>query len=654
MTNQVPSANRLPAWLHTLACRQRQNAARYLQLDARSLGLTRIYLAVLLLVDLLWRAKNLSTWYSNDGLLPNHTLLWSPPGEPQISFFFTASTTGQAAVLFVVCGVVYLLFLLGYRTRLFHLLSLLALYSLQGRLLLFEDGSEVTLRLLATWTVFLPMGARFSIDAMRARLAGTKEVRPESLADRNRFAPPIAPATSLVVAAILLQVASIYLFNVLHKSGDTWKEGSAFHYVLHQDRIVTQLGYWVRPYVTASWSRLVSWAAVAMEASLVLLVLSPFKWKLSRRLGIGVAVALHLGFAAFLNLGLFSFNMIGFFLLLLTDRDWQLLTRWLGPSPKRARVVYIDASCGVCFALTRLLARLDVLGRLTIRANDQPERPADLSDELIARTIVVDDPTRQKRWIKAAAFAEIFLALPALAPLGWLLKLPLLKHVADVVYDAFARNRTTISLALGMDACGLPGAPKPSSSAKPAPLPIVETLAEASANLRELAVVILLIACFLQSAAENRAMPHWLRLPQPSLFKAIVLYPRLMQGWGMFAPNAPTHDHNVVVEATTATGVVIDPLALASARVAPAPTNEVSPFQDVDEFFADYVSAIPWRREYFSPFEHWILNHHERVGRLDERVVAFKVFLIEDESPPVGQSQPRTVKKTLLFEGPAR
>jgi hypothetical protein len=52
---------------------------RYLTVDPRSLGLGRIALALVLLLDLARRIPGLALWYSNDGLLPNHMMLWRPP-----------------------------------------------------------------------------------------------------------------------------------------------------------------------------------------------------------------------------------------------------------------------------------------------------------------------------------------------------------------------------------------------------------------------------------------------------------------------------------------------------------------------------------------------------------------------------------------------
>ena len=306
------ACNPQPGWLARFAQRWPAVTARYFALDPRSLGLARIYLGCLLLADLLRRIPHLSTWYTNDGPLPNHVLLWRPIADYQFSLFFLASNRAEAALLFALCGVVFALLALGFHTRLMHVLSLVAICSLHNRVALFEDGSEVTTRLLTFWTIFLPMGERFSIDALRR----TPE-RP----------PSVLPAISLAVPAILLQVALLYTFNVLHKDGPTWREGTAVHYVLHQDRIVTWLGWQLRPHMTLGLSKFLTYSSVATETALPLLILSPIAPVIARRIAIVLAIGLHAGFALLLNLGMFSFNMVGFFLLLLSERDWVWLMR---------------------------------------------------------------------------------------------------------------------------------------------------------------------------------------------------------------------------------------------------------------------------------------------------------------------------------------
>src|SRR2546423_8827018 len=143
--------------------------------DHRSLGLARIGLGLLLLHDLWRRLPGISIWYSNEGILPNHTVLWRPMSDYMFSFFFAASRTEESAVLFALCAVVFLAFTVGYHSRFTHVLSFACLVSMQYREAFLENGGDIALKVLCAWTMFLPMGARFSVDAVRASLAARRE-----------------------------------------------------------------------------------------------------------------------------------------------------------------------------------------------------------------------------------------------------------------------------------------------------------------------------------------------------------------------------------------------------------------------------------------------------------------------------------------------
>ena len=120
--------------------RIRSLRATYLQIDPRSLGLFRIGFALLLLFDLAHRFRELDFWYTNSGLLPNHTLLWRPAATHMFSFFFMASSGAEARVGFLVCGAVYVCLLFGYRTRTMQLLAAVCRISLNSRLAMLENG----------------------------------------------------------------------------------------------------------------------------------------------------------------------------------------------------------------------------------------------------------------------------------------------------------------------------------------------------------------------------------------------------------------------------------------------------------------------------------------------------------------------------------
>src|SRR5437762_2169628 len=130
--------------------------------------------------------------------------------------------------------------------------------SLHGRVLFVQNGGDVVLGELCLWTMFLPTGRRWSMDATIARLRAGPAAPP----------PDSRPAVSLAFLAVLLQLSFIYLFNAIHKGGDTWRQGTAVYYVLHQSRIVTRLAVRARQHMGPGHFKALTWSALTMESLL--------------------------------------------------------------------------------------------------------------------------------------------------------------------------------------------------------------------------------------------------------------------------------------------------------------------------------------------------------------------------------------------------
>jgi hypothetical protein len=296
----------------------------YLELDPRSLGLGRIGLGLLLLFDLIRRVPWARDLYSNDGLLPNHTLLWRPPAERMFSLLWPVSWPGEVVLAFTVCFAVYFCLLIGYRTRLAHVLAFLACISLHNRIQFAENGGSVAMTALVLWTMFMPLGRRFSVDAALARLRGrTGDAAPPAPPDEQPF-------VSLVVLAFLLQLSVIYLFNYAHKTGPTWREGTAVWYVLWQERITTHLAVWARHHLPFAFTKALTHGTLVVEAAAPFLLLTPVLWRYTRPLAIVSLAGLHIGIAMMSNLGAFSYAMLSYYPFLLAREHWDWLARRRG------------------------------------------------------------------------------------------------------------------------------------------------------------------------------------------------------------------------------------------------------------------------------------------------------------------------------------
>jgi predicted DCC family thiol-disulfide oxidoreductase YuxK len=631
----------------------------YFELDPRTLAFGRIFFALVLIGDLLRRIPWLREFYTNAGILPNHTVLWRPPVERLFSLLYMSSLPEESAIWFAICFVCFFCFLIGWRTRLFHVLSFVMTTSLHNRMLFAENWGAVAIGALMAWTLWLPTGRRWSVDAVVASMRARRNETPEDLA-AGLPAPDNTRVRSLAVFGLLLQIAIIYWFNYVHKSGQTWKDGTAVYYVLHQERIITWLGLQIREHVPFMATWVLSKATLVIEAAAPFLILTPVFWRVTRPLTIALLVGLHTNIAAMVNLGIFSAAMIAYDPWLLDTVHWDLLAR-LVPRKRRARVVFYDTDCGVCFWIARVLARLDVHRRLRLLSNrDTAALPADVDRELLDRTILVIDPNSPisptapgRRWTRGAACAEILRALPFGGLWSWPLRLPGISALVNLFYDWFARNRTRISTWFGLAACGVPSAPVLEKPEKQ------ETLLRSWARsrwpfVREVCIAVMFVVLAAEVSVANPSIPRAFRWERrPAWMVAAVMYPHIFEGWSLFSPEAPLSDETVVVDAVTRDGRHVDPYNEVGSRVSSLPVESVPVRLGHDSFWCDYTLRIPDAPQYHQALLEWLLRYHERTGRPQDQVISFDAYVIWQDSPRPGEPQvPSNIRKRRFLHYP--
>jgi predicted DCC family thiol-disulfide oxidoreductase YuxK len=347
--------------------------------------------------------------------------------------------------------------------------------------------------------------------------------------------------------------------------------------------------------------------------------------------------------------------MVVFFALLVHERHWAWLYRVLHGRKERL-LCFFDADCGVCFLTVRVLARLDAYERIRFVPNhEQGVLPQGVSQELVERTVVVQEESTGRISTRSDAVAEVCRALP----LGFLpyaiLKLPGLRALWLRLYELVAKNRTAISQWLGLAACGVPtepglAAPQPQANG-PARL-----RARAFSVLNQALVAVLLVAATGETLTYNESVPSALHYPQPDVLQAIIDYGRLIQSWRMFAPEAPEQDIMISVEATTVDGRLVDPYNEVASRVKRPPFRGVPPRLGNDQFFTTYSLVIPAERSraYWGAFEQWILSYHLRTKNPKDRITGYTAYVVSDLSPSVGKRRPSAPKKEpfMSYPGP--
>jgi hypothetical protein len=626
--------------------------------DPRSLGLFRIALATLLFVDVLRRWPDIGAHYANTGWLTNHFMLFRPMSDHLFSLYLACSTPGEVKTLMLFHLAVCVLLAFGWHTRVMQVLAAVLLVSINSRNIMLENGGWVVLTLLTVWSMFLPLGKRFSIDALRASLRARREATVLALNDRSAPERETRPVASFAVAALILQWIVIYYFNVVHKTGHEWRDGTAVYYFFQQDRMVTMLGSWLRDYIPVGGYKAMTYSALAMESMIALLLAAPFRTSFFRMVAWGLCCALHLSIDAVVQLGPFSWAMVTMFWALIPREAWdewgpKLAARW----PERE--LCFDAQSGFWLAFCRVVKRFDVLERVHFRAvtpaleeetaepeqgeaEKEPARPGERLARAVGETLVVRDPARKKVFRGLRALLRLGDAVPFGAVLTFPARLPLLGTAIERRLERASAQSGEADAYFELE--GLPG----SAEVPPAePAPVSLFLGRVVAVAREGAVLLVMVSCASQVLIENRAVPKLLKVEhRPEWMASIVIYPRLFQGWSMFAPSPPSDDGRVVVDGVTKDGRHLDPLT------GHEPSFDVQPkggFR-MNQIWGDFHRRIGEQRfeGYLEGVRDMLRNYHQITHRPEDELVSFTAYFVSEHIPPPGGTRAPAARRTIL------
>jgi hypothetical protein len=228
--------------------------------------------------------------------------------------------------------------------------------------------------------------------------------------------------------------------------------------------------------------------------------------------------------------------------------------------------------------------------------------------------------------------------------------------LAGRAYDAFARNRTRISLWLGLAGCAVPGAapaPEPAGPSAGAPTPLRSWLRARAVIAREVTVAVVFVIMAAEISVANPSVPRWARFEhRPEWMAAAVMYPHIFQGWSLFSPDAPLSDETVYVDAVTRDGRHVDPYNEVGSRVATLPVDRVPVRLGHDSFWCDFTLRIPDGAVFHQAFIEWILRYPERTGHPEDTIVRFEAFSLWQDSPAPGQSEPTNIRKQRFLQWP--
>lgn len=281
-------------------------------LDTRALGIYRICLGAMLLYDLASRAMYMTAHYTDDGFMPRERLLGGWSNALFYSFHNYGGDLTSQTLLFSFAAVVACMLLVGYQTRVATILSYILLTSVQGRNYLILQGGDDILRTMLFWSMFVPLAARFSVDAvLRAR-------------HPNASAVPIR-VVSLGTLALASQLLVMYLVSGILKSGPAWHQnGNAISLAIHHHAFATPTGIFMRENVPESVLRVMTHSVLMLELYGPFLFFVPVKTHLFRTLQAFLFIGFHFGLFMTMNLGHFPWVCMFCWLVVLPSWFWDV------------------------------------------------------------------------------------------------------------------------------------------------------------------------------------------------------------------------------------------------------------------------------------------------------------------------------------------
>lgn len=291
-----PSRNRGRTWTWARAA---------FALDPRSLAAYRIALGGILVADCLLRARDFRLMHTATGMFTPDAVRAHAGGAAWWSLALVSDSDAWAATMLVLEGVAGGLLLAGIASRPATLLAWVVVVSLVRRTAPATNAGDSWLACQLFWAAFLPLGADWSWDARRRA--------------RDAAASP-CPAWSMGTAALVVQIALVYLAAGIGKCNGAWWSGAALGHALsvHDHGTVLGMALAGADPLTRTVTRLVPPFEIV---GAVLLLGLPTPWM--RGALVTSFVAFHLVIWATMSVGLFAPIAIAAWLPLIPRGWWD-------------------------------------------------------------------------------------------------------------------------------------------------------------------------------------------------------------------------------------------------------------------------------------------------------------------------------------------
>lgn len=278
--------------------------------------------------------------------------------------------------------------------------------------------------------IFLQSGQVLSFDRL------LKKIKYSSI--RNTYQPPTTVSVLNYYTPLLFGIAFVYFDSVFYKmASQNWLNGigmwlpSSMSYVslsnnqwlLNQKYLMLFLGYFT----------------IVFETVYLILFWSK-KWRVPLMLvGIGLHIAIYFEYP----IPWFGLGVSAIYLLMVPAKWWTKAFELIRRKRPVLRFFY-DAECPLCKRTVLVLSHLDLTNSIEyIEVQNHYQQDAQLKaiplEELLTDVFSIDGKGKISKGVDT--YRKVFFAVPYLIPLGILISIPGLSHLAKFVYRVVSRDR---------------------------------------------------------------------------------------------------------------------------------------------------------------------------------------------------------------------
>lgn len=295
----------------------------------------------------------------------------------------------------------------------------------------FDGGFDQLMTASGFLLIFLPSERTLSLDNLRW---SWRYSAPGQRYQPVREAPVLAYSLTLALTLGLL-----YLDSGLHKlSSEFWRNGMGAWLPATMPYYVSPLD--MSPLLNIKWLQQgIGYTIIGFQlVFLFLFWFRPFRVPL-----LLIGVTFHAGIILSLNVYPFGFAMLTLYLLLVPFGWWRKLSEWWRVESPRLTVFY-DEDCPLCNRTVIFVQHFDLRRAVAFKglqthARDYPALAAIPETTLLTDLYSLDQQGRITAGIDT--YIRILLHLGYTAPLGWLMRLPGVYHLARPVYRRIADSR---------------------------------------------------------------------------------------------------------------------------------------------------------------------------------------------------------------------